>query len=410
VKPNFNALFAMEPFLKLLKFFDSETTVTNNKKIMDAFSKTASTTSDPVVLNNLMHVARQLHDSIDSLSFADERRQLAALINSFIRKVDFGRDFERQLDFYVECRATFSNLDAVIDTLVLGVASLVFKTTIAVRGKHNGRTSSFVKACVAYCFITIPSIDSRVQRLSLNVLVAQAALCCDLLPHVDAAIKAAVTLVPEALELTSVSGTSLHEALAAEEAIVGVISSLISTLVTAPGHPEHGPFYLVSGLLNVIQSSPWKNGASVPTLYLRILRLLNAYGQRRLPYHTPGVDSNDVLYAADADFAEQLSQLSSQIIESLLEALAQLGQQQQASAQRAQASLALEFFDLLATCSTLEPRLATLAARLFGLAAKSAHVHRAHLKNAAAAIKRRAAAPQGQMYASLAERIAPHVR
>ena len=28
---------------------------------------------------------------------------------------------------------------------------------------------------------------------------------------------------------------------------------LCSFLVVVPGHPEHGPFYLVTGLLNVLQ-------------------------------------------------------------------------------------------------------------------------------------------------------------
>ena len=41
-----------------------------------------------------MHVARQLHDSLDYLSFDDERRQLGLLITAFIRKMSFGRDLE----------------------------------------------------------------------------------------------------------------------------------------------------------------------------------------------------------------------------------------------------------------------------------------------------------------------------
>ena len=43
--------------------------------IMDAVSKMPGSYSDPLLLNNLMHVARQLHDSLDYLSFEDERRQ-----------------------------------------------------------------------------------------------------------------------------------------------------------------------------------------------------------------------------------------------------------------------------------------------------------------------------------------------
>ena len=34
---------------------------------------------------------------------------------------------------------------------------------------------------------------------------------------------------------------------------MALLSNLCSFLVVVPGHPEHGPFYLVTGLLNVLQ-------------------------------------------------------------------------------------------------------------------------------------------------------------
>jgi len=36
----------------------------------------------------------------------------------FVRRVDFGHDFEQQLSFYVDVRGNFSNLDAVLIFLV----------------------------------------------------------------------------------------------------------------------------------------------------------------------------------------------------------------------------------------------------------------------------------------------------
>ncbi len=43
--------------------------------------------SDPVILHTLFDVARSLHDSLDSMSFYDERRQITDLIVNFVRKV-----------------------------------------------------------------------------------------------------------------------------------------------------------------------------------------------------------------------------------------------------------------------------------------------------------------------------------
>jgi hypothetical protein len=45
-----------------------------------------------------------MHDSLDSLSFDDERRQIGRLIVHFVRRVDFGRDLEAQLNQYADFR------------------------------------------------------------------------------------------------------------------------------------------------------------------------------------------------------------------------------------------------------------------------------------------------------------------
>ena len=50
------------------------------------------------------------------------------LINYFISSVSYGRDFEEQLGFYVECRAAFSNLDSILFYLVQSVCSLAVQT------------------------------------------------------------------------------------------------------------------------------------------------------------------------------------------------------------------------------------------------------------------------------------------
>ena len=183
------------------------------------------------------------------------------------------------------------------------------QTHTIVHGRHTKRTAAFVKACMAFCFITIPSINSLMLRLNLHLLCAQAAsipprphphptppscrpspspspspistpptllpshpqlrpraaqpaplraqaaLCNQLLPQMEGFVKAVVTLVPEVL---APAGQELEGALKAEaekreEVLVALLSNLCSFLVVVPGHPEHGPFYLVTGLLNVLQ-------------------------------------------------------------------------------------------------------------------------------------------------------------
>ena len=64
----------------------------------------------------------------------------------------------------VECRAAFPNLDKVQDRLVLRVAGLTMQAHRLVNGKHSRKTIAFVKACLAYCHITIPSWGRKEAR------------------------------------------------------------------------------------------------------------------------------------------------------------------------------------------------------------------------------------------------------
>lgn len=57
-----------------------------------------------MLLNAMFDMCRSLHDSLDSLSPAAEVARKAGLLVQFIERVDFGRDLEQQLNFYVECR------------------------------------------------------------------------------------------------------------------------------------------------------------------------------------------------------------------------------------------------------------------------------------------------------------------
>jgi hypothetical protein len=107
---------------------------------------------------------RYSHRSIDSLSPEGEQRHCSSLICGFIAKVNFGKDFERQLSTYVDCRAAFCNLDDVKEQLVLCVCKLAMQTLALMRGRHNKKTSAFVKGCLAFNHISIPSIEDRMKR------------------------------------------------------------------------------------------------------------------------------------------------------------------------------------------------------------------------------------------------------
>jgi hypothetical protein len=75
--------------------------------------RSQKTTNDPVLINTVFDLARVIHDSVDGLSALSDVQYNSSLLCSFVDQIDFGRDLEQQLNFYVECRAAFANLDQV---------------------------------------------------------------------------------------------------------------------------------------------------------------------------------------------------------------------------------------------------------------------------------------------------------
>ena len=72
---------------------------------------------------------------------------------------------EQTLNFLVDARAAFTNLDSVLEQLVLRVNMLAAKAHSIVKGQHSRKTAAFVRSCAAYTFITIPSMTGARQCL-----------------------------------------------------------------------------------------------------------------------------------------------------------------------------------------------------------------------------------------------------
>lgn len=114
--------------------------------------------------------------TISAQTVEDERRQISLLISSFIRKVTYPKDFERQLSFYVEAREAFTDLDTVYITLVNSVNKLAVEIRHVAKENYTQKTGAFVKACIAFSFISIPSITAIPNQMDLYLLTGQVAL------------------------------------------------------------------------------------------------------------------------------------------------------------------------------------------------------------------------------------------
>uniref|UniRef100_A0A3Q2YTV6 VPS35 endosomal protein-sorting factor-like n=1 Tax=Hippocampus comes TaxID=109280 RepID=A0A3Q2YTV6_HIPCM len=363
---DFSVLFSMERFLPFLDMFQKDgVRVEVCRSIMDVFIKhQLEPTRDPVILNAVMHICKTMHDSVNALTLEDEKRSLSVLIIGFMR-VSFGRDFEQQLSFCVEARATFCNLEPVLVHLIHTVNQLAMETRRVMRGNHSRKTAAFVRACAAYSFITIPSLSSIFSRLHLYLLSGQVALGNQCLSQADAFLKAAVSILPEVPRSISVEG----KLRSSESFLLDFINNFLATLLVVPDHPEYGVLYLVRGVLNMVQDYTWEDNSDAKVrVYVCAIPLLAAMSQETYLYTIPKMDSNETLYGGDPKFLSEINKMCETLIGQILDHLKSLGREEST---RRQGTLAFSLFCVLLAHGDLRNnKLSQLAVNLWNLSHK----------------------------------------
>jgi len=381
---DFEALFAMTNFLPLIDMLERKNKMEACKLILVNFEREAMEAdegiSDPMLIHSLFDVSRWLHDSVDFLTFEGERRHIAELIILFIDKLDFGNDLEKQLNYYVDFRGAFSNLDMVIHHLVLRVADVAMKAHRIMKGKHNKKTADFVKACLAFCHITIPGLESVFPKMNLFLTLGQIALLNKMVVEGEAFLKAAIHLVPH-LPATMMSSRNTNQSTSTQ--LVQYVRNFCSTLLLLPGHPEHGPFHLVKGLKNALaEYETWKGGhVDHGRAWFSLLALFCAYAQSSFLYCVPGVDSNDKMYGGSPKYFQELSETIVELMDEIFQILADIGKRETEFAKLQQSNLALELVNFLLGNMKMTEECGKVIKRLFGIGLKSPEVEEHFLES-----------------------------
>lgn len=317
---NFGDLFAMEKFLPFIDLLQKEgVKVEACKSIAQSFAlHQKDTTNDPVILNAMMFVGKVMHDSLSALSLDDECRHISHLINAFITKVSFGKDFEQQLAFYVDARANFTNLDRVMVHLVQCVNQLAMRTWGIVKGAHTGKTASFVRACMAYAFITIPSLSNVFAKMQLYLISGRVSIANGALSQGDTFLKTAITLIPEITELVEID----NKRQTSEPLLSVFVRNFLATLLVVPDNPDLGVVYLFGGLLNALKKYHWQPASLAKVeVFTDAVCYLTASCQEEYIYSVHNVDSNDMLYGGDPKYVTELADLVDSVLDELLGAV-----------------------------------------------------------------------------------------
>jgi len=242
---------------------------------------------------------------------------------------------------------------------------LAMRTHQIIKGRHTKRTAAFVRACVAFCFITIPSMDDIFPRLYLYLLTGQAALVNQCIPQSEALFEAMITLIGEVPEYYEVAG----KVISTSEQLEDFVSSLCSELIVVPGHPTEGALFLVRALLQVFEERNWERETITRSLInLKLLPMLCAMVQDRLPYHIDKVESNDVLYKGDPAYQQEVQDIIDSLVDTILENMDELEKSADASARKLRAQLALALFEWTVVLVQLNSKSVTFAADMFKIA------------------------------------------
>lgn len=309
---------------------------------------------DPLLLHALLDLGRLCHSSIDALSIEDERRLITNLLINVLRSAEFGGELEAALQFLVEARQHWSQLDAVQVEIIHRSFSIMDSCSVRVAKQQPQQTAlaaapkklqSFIRSCIAFALVTIPSLDDPVTRLQMYCRCAATALQWAALGQAEAALRIAISMICERNGETNSSSevvgsdaaapptnpNSVNQGQLSVTQTASIAGTLCSLLLLYPSLDR--PFAMVQGFVNALSAASQSLDSPLPpasrcVLAISILRLLAAMWQRRFFLQIPGLQSNDAVHASgfNAQYRSELQNIYSTTVEFCLGELSAIGQ------------------------------------------------------------------------------------
>ncbi|KAG4161650.1 hypothetical protein ERO13_D01G069100v2 [Gossypium hirsutum] len=180
-------VFSLNHFLQILDMMHGNSRGIVNMHILDMATRNGYV-HDPTTIQLLFEISQALHSDTDLVNMKnDDNQQQARLISRFVRMVDHGVEYERHLAFLMECRGALGSIIELKEILVHSSNCLATKAL-----KDGKKHTAFVKTCIAFSEITIPSIPGHIKQLNLYLGTAEVALLGGLVSHSDGLIDSAI--------------------------------------------------------------------------------------------------------------------------------------------------------------------------------------------------------------------------
>ncbi|XP_065862426.1 uncharacterized protein [Euphorbia lathyris] len=270
---------------------------------------------DTSAIQFLFEISQSLHNGIDFANIKDDFNQHAAhMISRFVELVDYGAEMDQHLTFLVECRGAFGSINELKESLVHSSNYLATKAL-----KDGNKRLTFVKSCVAFSEVTVPSISAQIRKLNLYLETAEVALLGGLISHADGLIVSAISCL-EKLDYADGPWTPTNV-----DGILSSIRKLCSLLVMVPGISDEGITKFPRSIVSLLNSRSWMTPRINAKIFCAIIILLATLSQNKLPYHAyySEILGNDMLFYGDSSYLQELISLSNYVLENLVNSVEQ---------------------------------------------------------------------------------------
>ncbi|XP_019058397.1 PREDICTED: UPF0505 protein [Tarenaya hassleriana] len=303
---------------------------------------------DAATVQLLFDVSQSLYDATDFNIKNDDNQRQSQLISRFIEMVDFGSEMERHLTFLAECRGAFSGINEHKETLVRSSNTLATKALKAGRKHYN-----FVKSCIAFSEVTIPSVSSPTKQLNLYLETAEVALLGGLISHLDGLIESAVEYLEDVALIDGSRSIDM-------DSVASTLCKFCGLLIMVPGNPEKGVMEIPKSIFSVTCSRSWATPRLKIRIFCAIISLSSALSQDKLPYNVanPEIIGNDLLFFGDSSYKPELLSTTQLVLDKIVHTI------EQESSEIVRGNMALEACNCIVSALKINEKVLQICSRL----------------------------------------------
>jgi hypothetical protein len=310
--------------VELMDFLSEKALSDVSRLILNDISVKQFELNDPLCIRILLELSQILFQSLSILSPVDVVKSVNRAIEWFLYRVDFGANVEAHLSFLLSARQAFPTGSR----LLAAIALIALRLTSQVAWRKPTNWDVIVRSLLAFAFVTIPSVPEPLERAKLYLTGANCALVSTVVCFAHACFDEFAANLAQAP--ASPAAYQLYTQ--------GLQFLLVMPAKPAPlDEPDNAvpnAFASFTGLITSGIAKDWGDDERI-RFALDAMIILSHALRSEYVLRVHDVDSNDVLFAGNAEFQDG----GRKILEDLATKFAQLCEQYRKRGPSAQARI-----------------------------------------------------------------------